>query len=78
MRNFAINNIYIYDRIAKIKKKNTVFNKRVPKFVSTLYKLPLYTSSLNLLHQLQLNYICVFLGVICDKSGATPVKILNR
>ena len=35
-RNFAINNIYLYDRKAFI-KKNTVFNKIVPDFMDTLY-----------------------------------------
>ena len=38
MRNFAINNIYLYDRIAQI-KKNTLFSKRVFDFLSTLYVL---------------------------------------
>ena len=35
-RNFEINNIYLYDRKAFI-KKNTVFNKIVPDFMDTLY-----------------------------------------
>ena len=34
--NFAINNIYLYDRKALI-KKNTVFNKIVTDFMDTLY-----------------------------------------
>ena len=37
-RNFAINNIYLYDRKRRILKKNTVFNKIVPDFMDTLYK----------------------------------------
>ena len=34
--NFAISNIYLYDRKAFI-KKNTVINKIVPDFMDTLY-----------------------------------------
>ena len=37
MHNFTINNIHLYHRINSINYKNTVFNKRVPDFVSTLY-----------------------------------------
>ena len=36
MRNFAINNRYLYDRMSFI-KKNTVINKIVPDFMDTLY-----------------------------------------
>ena len=36
LRNFAINNIYLCDRKAFI-KKTTVFNKIVPDFMDTLY-----------------------------------------
>ena len=36
MRNFAINNRYLYDRMSFI-KKITVINKIVPDFMDTLY-----------------------------------------
>ena len=35
-RNFAINNIYLYDRKAFI-KNNTVYNKIVSNFMDTVY-----------------------------------------
>ena len=48
-RNFAINNIYLYDRKTFI-KKNTVFNKIVPDFMDTCILYNVYANLYNFMN----------------------------